>query len=282
MIGSRNRNIVVKSQFNINGSRGKNAGKFVSDYVSRDSATDTSMAYVPPSSRPPVQGDGVAFTLDATAISRDETLRLADRVQELHETGTRAIQQMVISFDHDYLVEQGIVPETAEIRDKGDYQFQYDDIRLRHAVRQGIQSMIDAEGYRDGRMVAAIQHDTLHLHVHAVVYENHPKLSRLRGKEEKGVIKESSMNQLAHDLDRNLSLTRLPKIVPTQRQLLPKKDVGTSQKVVEDVTADSPYVDMYLQLIEQREREEALQRMVDEAFATIETEDDDMSLRGER
>ena len=109
MIGGRNRNIVVKSQFNINGSRGKDAGKFVSDYVSRDSATDTSMAYVPDLNTVPVEGDGVAFTLDSTAISRAETLRLADHIQELHEQGNRAIQQMVISFDPEYLVELGVL-----------------------------------------------------------------------------------------------------------------------------------------------------------------------------
>jgi len=187
MIPNRTRDIVIKSQFNINGSRGQDAGKFVADYVSRNSATDASMAYIPLPTTPPVEGDGVAFTLDSTAISRAETLRLADKIQEFHKEGNRAIQQMVISFDVDYL---------------------------------GMQSLIDAENYRDGRMVAAIQHDTLHLHVHAVVYENHPKLARKRGAEEKGVIKESSFNQLSYDIDRYLTLTRTPSI-PSQRTLLP-------------------------------------------------------------
>ena len=239
MIGGRNRNIVVKSQFNINGSRGKDAGKFVSDYVSRDSATDTSMAYIPDITRPPVAGDGVAFTLDSTAISRNDTLRLADRIQELHEQGNRAIQQMVISFDPEYLVELGIVDEDTEIIKKGDYQYNYDDIRLRH----------------DGRAVAAIQHDTLHLHVHAVVYENHPKLARKRGYEEKGVIKESSFNQLAYDIDRNLRLTR-SSITPTEKKLIgEKKNIATKTY---DMPVDTPYVDIFLKLIEQKQREDAL------------------------
>lgn len=256
MIGGRNRNIVVKSQFNINGSRGKDAGKFVSDYVSRDSATDTSMAYVPDLNTVPVEGDGVAFTLDSTAISRNETLRLADHIQELHEQGNRAIQQMVISFDPEYLVELGVVDEDAEITEKGDYRYNYDDIRLRHAVRRGLQAMVDNEGYHDGRAVAAIQHDTLHLHVHAVVYENHPKLARKRGFEEKGVIKESSFNQLAFDIDRSLRLTKQAGVVPTEKKLLPNK--SETKPVVHDVSVDTPYVDMFLRLIEEKQRQEAL------------------------
>lgn len=255
MIGGRNRNIVVKSQFNINGSRGKDAGKFVSDYVSRDSATDTSMAYIPDITRPPVAGDGVAFTLDSTAISRNDTLRLADRIQELHEQGNRAIQQMVISFDPEYLVELGIVDEDTEIIKKGDYQYNYDDIRLRHAVRKGLQALVDNEGYHDGRAVAAIQHDTLHLHVHAVVYENHPKLARKRGYEEKGVIKESSFNQLAYDIDRNLRLTK-SSITPTEKKLIGEKK-NIARKTY-DMPVDTPYVDIFLKLIEQKQREDAL------------------------
>lgn len=274
MISGRNRNIVVKSQFNINGSRGKDAGAFVADYVSRDSATDTSMAYLPDPNTVPVQGDGVAFTLDSTAISREETLHLAEHIQDLHLQGDRAIQQMVISFDPDYLVEQGIVPGTVDITNKGDYQYNYDDVRLRHAVRHSIQALVDNEGYNDGRMVAAIQHDTLHLHVHAVVYENHPKLARKRGYEEKGVIKESSFNQLAFELDRNLSLTRLPNVIPTQNELIPSNSEKSHAQAVEDAIIDTPYVDVYLKLLEQQKREAELQNALDDILTEVYDGDD--------
>ncbi len=39
-------------------------------------------------------------------------------------------------------------------------------------------ALVDNEGYRDGRAIAAIQHDTSHLHVHAVVYENAEAISQ--------------------------------------------------------------------------------------------------------
>ena len=76
----RNRDIVVKTQFNIGGSRGKSVRGFIADYVARGAATDPSLGYLPPTDRPVEEGDGVAFTLNRTAISKQETLALADHV----------------------------------------------------------------------------------------------------------------------------------------------------------------------------------------------------------
>lgn len=275
MIPSRNKNIVIKSQFNINGSRGADAGKFISEYVSRPSATSSSMAYVN-NATDAVDGDGVAFTLDATAISRAETLRLADKVQSFHKEGNRAIQQLVISFDVDYLVEQGIVPEDATISKKGDYAQNYDDVRLRHAIRSGLQSLVDYEGYRDGRMVAAIQHDTLHLHVHAVVYENHPKLSRKHGYEERGVIKQSSFNQLAFEIDRRLSLTKL-QTVPTQKRLIPEHKESHTQIAISEITIpDMSPLNIYVQALNKKNRDLAeKERLEQESLENILTEEKD-------
>lgn len=263
-VPKRNANIVVKSQFNINGSRGKDVGGFVSDYVAREDGSDVSMAYLPPTNRPAEAGDGIAFTLDRTAISRKETLELADKVQEFHDRGNRAIQQMVISFSPEYLVEQGIVPEGEEIHRRGDYQYNYDDVRLRHAVISGVHSMIENEGYHDGRMVAAIQSDTLHLHAHAVVYENFPEVGRKYGKEERGIIRESSMQRLSFDIDRALEDTKDLAVVPTQRLLTPEKLDRPEVRVSAIEEFEEPeFVNHYLRILEEKEREKALLKKVD-------------------
>lgn len=268
----RGRNIVVKSQFNINGSRGKDVGSFISDYVAREDATDASMAYVPDNRRIPESGDGVAFTLDSTAISKQETLRLASHVQTLHEQGNRAIQQLVISFAPEYLVEQGLVPEGLPIMRNGDYKYNYDDIRLRHAIRAGIHAMIENEGYYDGNMVAAIQSDTLHLHVHAVIYEDFHKIARKYGKEERGIIRESSLSRLTFHIDRELQSTLDLSVVPTQRLLSPEI-LESPRKIskVEYTQADVSFVDDYLRLLLEQEREEALSRegVIDEIADSI-------------
>lgn len=264
MIKSRGSNIVVMSQFNINGSRGANAGKFVSDYVSRESATDPSMAYVPNPNTVPVDGDGVAFTLDNLATTRKETLDVADHVQDLHKTGKRAIQQLVISFDPDYLKDIGIVPEDVEIKKKGDYRGQYDDIRMRLAVNQGIQALIDREGYRDAKAIACIQRDTRHLHVHAVIYEDAPKIGRMHGKEERGMIKASSLNQLTFDINRGLENSFGGKVIPTEKSLVPD-DVEDRPEPIELPEVPEPvYVNHYLDLIRQMKKRRAEQEAAKE------------------
>lgn len=261
MIKERGNQIIVTSQFNINGSRGKDAGAFVSDYVSRESATSPSTSYVPPVNKRAEQGDGVAFTLSASHLSRQEVLDTATRVQELHETGTRAIQQMVISFTHDYLVNQRIVAPDTKIVKKGDYEGTYDDVRLRHAVRSGLQSMIDDEGYRDGKMIACIQHDTRHLHVHVVAYEDADEIARKRGKEEKGVIKASSLNRLTHDIDRYLSLTKTPHRVPNAKVLTKQDTVRKEVSEKPTVAISEPvYINPYLRILEERKREAVLKQ----------------------
>lgn len=275
MIKERGNKIVVMSQFNINGSRGKDAGAFVSDYVSRDSATMTSTAYVPPTGQPIEQGDGVAFTLDNSHLLRRDVLESADHIQALHETGIRAIQQLVLSFDHDYLVEQKLIPEDTKIIKKGDYKGVVDDVRLRHAVRQGIQSMVDEEGYREGQMIACIQTDTRHVHVHAVVYENAKEIARKRGKEEKGVIKASSFNQLTHDVDRYLTLTKTQHTVPNARSLkqIDEQDEVRSEKPKQAVL-EPVYVNQYLRILEERKREEALEKERPDGVARIDASGD--------
>ena len=264
----RNRNIVVKSQFNINGSRGKSVGGFISDYVARSSATDMSMAYDYANYSDP--GDGVAFTLSDLAISRDATLATADHVEDLFQSGNRAIQQMVISFDPEYLKETGLVSDDFVLENRGDYEGEYDDIRLRYAVQEGLQALVDNEGYRDGRAIAAIQHDTSHLHVHAVVYENAEAISRLRGYEEKGVMKQSSFDQLSHRLDRTLELTRLEQ-TPCQKRLLLEdtKEEDTVSYLMDDVelplveSLDFSELNQFMALIEKvKEEEEKKEKVV--------------------
>lgn len=258
----RNRDIVVKTQFNIGGSRGKSVRGFIADYVARGAATDPSLGYLPPTDRPVEEGDGVAFTLNRTAISKQETLALADHVEELFQQGDRAIQQMVFSFDPQYLADQGLVPSDLSVLEKGGYKYNYDDIRLRHCVQAGVSALLENEGYYDGEMVAAIQSDTYHLHVHAVVYEDGSKYTRKHGKEERGVLKESSLNRLSHAMDRYLENTKDLSCVPTQRMLLPESVPKRLETAVDASPVQASYVDKYLMLLEAREREKALEKLV--------------------
>lgn len=277
----RNRDIVVKTQFNIGGSRGKSVRGFIADYVARGAATDPSLGYLPPTDRPVEEGDGVAFTLNRTAISKQETLALADHVEELFQQGDRAIQQMVFSFDPQYLADQGLVPADLSVLEKGGYKYNYDDIRLRHCVQAGVSALLENEGYYDGEMVAAIQSDTYHLHVHAVVYEDGSKYTRKHGKEERGVLKESSLNRLSHAMDRYLENTKDLSCVPTQRMLLPESVPKPAETAVDASPVQASYVDKYLMLLEAKEREKALEKLVpDERVEQMLSEIGEEDVRG--
>lgn len=255
----RGHDIVIKTQFNINGSRGKSVGKFISGYVTRDAATDASVSWIPPADRPPVLGDGVAFTLDATAISRDETLALADRAEELFQRGDRAIQQMVFSFSPEYLVESGIVPADVDVLEKGAYKYRYDDVRLRHAVQAGVHAMCEHEKYSCPQMAAAIQSDTMHLHVHAVVWEDGMSYSRKRGREEKGVIKGSSLARCSSQIKRSLESTKDLSCIPIQQYLTPYWLTEDSEPVF---VQEPLFLEEYRRIMEEmeKEREAAVQQ----------------------
>lgn len=260
----RTKSVVVKTQFNINGSRGKDVGHFISDYVARDAATDPYTAYLPPIDRPMVRGDGVAFTLYQTAISKQDTLDLAAEVQTLFEEGNRAVEQLVITFSPDYLVEEGLVPDGLSMMERGDYKYNYDDVRLRHAIQAGVSAMLENDGYYNGNMVAAIQSDTLHLHVHAVVYERGDVFLRKHGKEERGMLKESSLNRLTYHIDRYLESTKDLSVVPTQRLLTPHLLSESKSDVFVPTEQDTSFVDKYLRLLEEQDRERALRGEVSE------------------
>lgn len=248
----RNRDIVITSQFNINGSRGESVRDFIAGYVTRDAATEASVSWVPPVDRPAVKGDGVAFTLDSTAISREETLALADHVEELFKRGDRAIQQMVFSFSPEYLERSGIVPEGIDILERGAYRHRYDDVRLRHAVQAGVHAMCEHEKYCNPQMAAAIQSDTMHLHVHAVVWEDGMDYSRRRGREEKGVLKGGSLARCSSQMKRSLESTRDLSCIPTEQFLTPYW-LGEE---VEPVFVQEPgFLDRYRQLLEEMEEE---------------------------
>ena len=258
----RNRQIIMKSQFNIGGSRGQSVKPFVTDYISRPDATSPSMAYLPPLEVGVEPGDGVAFTLDRTAISRQEVLDIADKVESRFQEKGRAIQQFVVSFAPDYLDQQGLVWDQAPIIKAGDYEGVYDDVRLRHAIRAGVQSMIDHEGYRDAKMVGCIQHDTLHLHAHIVVYEDADKPGRLKGGQERGMIQPSSMAELTHEVDRQLTLTRASR-TPCEKTLAPKKEAKKDEEVsnLPQVTYDRTWENFLEVLRIRQEHEDALEAL---------------------
>ena len=279
----RNRNIVIKSQFNIAGSRGKSVKPFITQYVSRESAVKPVLGYHPNTSTYEV-GDGSCFTFNKTAISRDNVLKIADHVEDLFLSNKRAIQQMVISFDSDFLREMNVVDPSVSVLKKGDYEDNYDDIRMRYVIRQGVREIADRDGYNEPKMIGTIQHDTHHIHAHVVLYDDGEEYGRKRGREEKGKIKSSSFAYGTQEMERVLERTK--SINVTRNKLLIEQDqhkhisnssddnylnekIDISYKIMQDYLND-----LYLQKLKEKEEEkERIKQEIEEKMKGISDND---------
>lgn len=276
-MAKRSRNIVIKSQFNIGGSRGKSVKPFITNYVSRESATKPVFGYRP--LKPTYEiGDGSCFTFSKTAISRNDVLRIADDVEYLFQTKMRAIQQLVVSFDQEYLRKMNIIDNNVDILKKGDYEDNYDEVRLRHVIRRGIREIADRDGYNEPKMIATIQHDTHHIHAHVVLYENSKDIARKRGNEEKGVIKNKSFLFGTMEMDRVLDRTKSINVTRKKMTLMKDQSEVNSQTQTDDKTQTldrsfelmQNYMNLiYLkQKLEQEEKEKRLQEELKEKMNT--------------
>lgn len=273
-MAKRNRNIVVKSQFNIAGSRGKSIKPFITQYVSRDSAVKPVLGYHPSTSTYEV-GDGSCFTFNKTAISRDNVLKIADHVEDLFLTNKRAIQQMVISFDSDFLREMNVVDDNVNVLKKGDYEDNYDDVRLRYVIRHGVREIADRDGYNEPKMIGTIQHDTHHIHAHVVLYDDAEEYGRKRGREEKGKIKSSSFAYGTQEMERVLERTKTVNV--TKNKMLIEKEqttplVTNNEDEVLNTRIDESYRimqeylnNLYLQKLKEKEEEkERIKKEIEE------------------
>lgn len=157
--------------------------------------------------------EGVGFSLNEISLSRAESNVLADECQQAYDRGA-TVKQMVISFDTQYLKDNGILDSTVEepIR-RGALRNNVDQYKLRKSVMDGMESMLDQTTMHDPQMVAAIQTDTAHVHVHISVWDNDPKV-----KDDRGKINEKQKDALRNSLD--YSLKYVPDLVKESNDLV--------------------------------------------------------------
>ncbi len=132
----------------------------------------------------------VALQLDNAAISRAETLRIADVVEDYFRERT-----VLSTNGHSFslIISKSELSMITRWFSKGITVINYDGV-FDHAVQAGVQSMVDLEGYRDPQMVAAIQHDTLHLR-YCTLWSMKTTLNCHAKGRRAWVIKPSSFNQ---------------------------------------------------------------------------------------
>lgn len=109
---------------------------------------------------------GVSFSHESLSLSHDHLMDSSKRIQDLFDRGHTVILT-VLSFDHDYLVRNGVVPkEMPTPVEKGQYRGNVDQMKLRSAINHGLERMAKRHGYDQLEWVGVIQVDTEHVHCH--------------------------------------------------------------------------------------------------------------------
>lgn len=221
--------IVVKNQFTVKsgdngGRRGKTPGRYVLRYMARKDATEPiapirqsraddfikkymvrkdateplrDPKLVRQTAEDVVRFGGVAFGYGQIALSDEDLIKASDDIQKCFDEG-KTVMKTVLSFDEDYLRENGIIDPNFVFQRAGDYKGHIDQMKLRKAIMSGLERF--GRSYDDLQYVGVIQVDTGHVHCHlAMVDKGVGKLAP--NGEQKGKMTQRSMNQLRRGID---------------------------------------------------------------------------------
>lgn len=191
--------IVIRSQFGAKA--GDTPGNYISTYTSRQNATEALTPYsvkvydafiqrklanlkvvesvgdkealalcnedVTPQSSRLFGSEGIVYTqpMMDRAIKQTEEALLKDHT----------LITPVISFTHDYLVDQGIVDsDLVEPGNDESYKGQVDQLKLRRAISRGMEAMTGSLGFVEPVWTGAIHLNTQNVHCHITLIETAP------------------------------------------------------------------------------------------------------------
>lgn len=224
--------IVVKNQFTVKtgdsgGRRGTTPGRYVTRYMARKGATEPIAPIrqnrtddfiekymarevateplrnpidVEKTAESVVKFGGVAFGYGQIALSDDELLAASEDIQKAFDDG-KTVLKTVVSFDEDYLRENGIIDPNFVFQKAGDYRGHIDQMKLRRAIMSGLDRM--GRSYDDLQYVGVIQVDTGHVHCHLAMVDKGVGRLAANG-EQKGKITQRAMKQFRRGVDLEL------------------------------------------------------------------------------
>ncbi|MCL6663438.1 relaxase MobL [Paenibacillus amylolyticus] len=122
---------------------------------------------------------GRAFGRGGISLTHKELERHSQSIQNSFDEG-HSVQKIVLSFTEDYLRETGVLDPEFKHKGRGSYRGHIDQLKLRHAVMNGVERMTTAGRFIDPEWVGTIQLDTSHVHVHIALADT--KFSKTRMK----------------------------------------------------------------------------------------------------
>ena len=141
---------------------------------------------------------GRAFGKKNLSMSDKELKTESSKIQKAFDDN-HAVQLMVISFSEKFLREYDVLDDDFVYTGDGSYKNSYDQMKLRMAINNGIEELVDVGGYADPVWVATLQVDTSHLHCHLALCDQEfsPDRSRNDG-DDRGKIWEAEKNALVN------------------------------------------------------------------------------------
>lgn len=193
---------------------------FVVRYMARDQATDVAQTKAAlRDSFEMVDGrGGVSFGYGEVSLAHDQLMRASTDIQQRFDEG-KTVLKTVLSFEPEYLKKHGILDQDFELKKRGDYRGQIDQMKLRMAIMHGMNRL----GHRmdDMRYVGVIQVDTEHVHCHlAITDAGHGRLARDGTQKGKLSAADKSLIRRGVDafLDEHQQIAHLSAEVSTERR----------------------------------------------------------------
>lgn len=144
---------------------------------------------------------GVAFGDGDISLSHDKLKDLSEYIQQLFDDG-KTVLKTVLSFDHDYLRDQGVIPEDMAPPQRGGYFGHVDQLKLRTSISRSV-SRMGSRYFDDLHYAGVIQVDTEHVHCHLVLVDAGEGRTTQKGVQ-KGKLSQSMMSMLRRSVDNSL------------------------------------------------------------------------------
>lgn len=263
--------IVIVNEFTNrnNSSRGSTPGKYVTDYISRPDAVDilyplqskTTMLKnlddsikrykvrdqmkresirnydgsedLQESIRNYDGADGLAFGNDGLSYSKEELAQTGEEIQRCFDEG-HTVLKTVVSFQTDYLIEQGILPPDFEIYRAGDFRNNVDQLKLRSAVNTAMKDMTDKSGFDVPLWIGTIQVDSRHVHAHFALTDKGNNGRIRHDGEERGKLSEKELDVLRIGIHRSLTTSKHLKPLHSQTSNTQRNVMGHTQDLMYD------------------------------------------------
>lgn len=158
--------------------------QYVTQYMTRYSAVQGLRASVPTENElwrrdeDLVRKDGVLFGNRGISYT-DAMLKDAARVTQNASDNGHTVILPIVSFSHEYLQKSGIVDrDMPEVKEKGGYKGKVDQLKLRSAVTDMMDTMSDEMGFTVPEWTGSVHLDTTHVHVHLTMVETNERTDK--------------------------------------------------------------------------------------------------------